>query len=80
MERKEYVKEVELTLDELVEDKKMIAELLESRERELIFNAFRYGAKKDSKIGEEYYEKIGKIRKIRNLIDYLLLLAENKDN
>tara|TARA_R100000808_G_C2152301_1_gene161628 strand:+ start:3914 stop:4189 length:276 start_codon:yes stop_codon:yes gene_type:complete len=91
MERNEYLRELELTLDEIVQDEEIIViikETLNGKERSEIFNSFRYGenwgeksfSKKNSKIGEKQYNKIIKIKKARNLIDYLLLLAQNKNN
>ena len=91
MERDKYLREVELTLAEIVKDKKsiqIIKKCLLDRENKLTFNSFRYGRSlKDSyaigdnsKSGEEYYNEIVKVKKIRNLIDYLLLLVQNKDN
>ena len=91
MERGKYIKEIELTLAEIVEDEKsilIIKKCLLDRENELTFNSFRYvrslndsyAIGDDPKSGEEYYNEIIKVKKIRNLIDYLLLLAQNKDN
>jgi hypothetical protein len=91
MERDEYLKEIELTLDEIVEDQeaiRIIKECLLNRENELSFHSFRYGRclgtgyaiGENPKSGEEYYNKIVKVKKARNLVDYLLLLAQNKDN
>tara|TARA_Y100000593_G_scaffold92376_1_gene183848 strand:+ start:2375 stop:2650 length:276 start_codon:yes stop_codon:yes gene_type:complete len=91
MERDKYLKEIELTLDEIVKDEDLIViikETLDKRERNEVFNSFRYGtilgesmSKEVSPVaGEEHYNKIIKIKKARNLIDYLLLLAQNKDS
>ena len=91
MERGKYLKEIELTLAEIVKEEdsiKIIKQCLEKRENELSFNAFRYGRNySDSyaighnpKTGEDFYNEIIKVKKIRNLVDYLLLLAQNKDN
>ena len=91
MERDKYLKEIELTLAEIVKEEdsiKIIKQCLENRENELSFNSFRYGRTlNDSyaigdnpKSGEEYYNEIIKVKKIRNLVDYLLLLAQNKNN
>ncbi|MAH50993.1 hypothetical protein CMI37_34575 [Candidatus Pacearchaeota archaeon] len=91
MERDKYLKEIELTLAEIVKEEdsvKIIKRCLEKREEELSFNSFRYGRSLgenysigyNSKSGEEYYNEIIKVKKIRNLVDYLLLLAQNKDN
>ena len=90
MERDKYLKEVELTLDEITKDHEIIGiikECLEKSEGEMVFNSFRYGkgpigmsSWTTQKAGEAYYDKIIKIKKARNLIDYLLLLAQNKDN
>ena len=90
MERNEYLKEVELTLDEITKDHEVIEiikECLEKSEGETVFNSFRFGkgpigmgSWTTREAGEEYYDKIIKIKKARNLVDYLLLLAENKYN
>lgn len=89
MERDKYLKEVELTLAEIVKDEEIteiIKATLQDCENKMVFNAFRYGkgpigmgSWSTAKAGEEFYNKILKIKKARNLIDYLLLLAENKD-
>lgn len=93
MERDKYLKEVELTLTEIAKDHEIIEiikESLEKSEGDMVFNSFRYGKGYSSttgyavgarkKAGEEYYNKIIKIKKARNLIAYLLLLADNKNN
>ena len=91
MERGKYLKEIEITLNEIVKEEdsiKIIKQCLEKRESELVFNSFRYGrGLSDSyamgynpKSGEEFYNEIIKVKKIRNLVDYLLLIAQNKDN
>lgn len=92
MEREKYLKEIELTLDEIIKDEDLIAiikETLYKRERNEVFNSFRYGKdlgasmSKDAPLGgsgEEHYYRIIKIKKAKNLIDYLLLLAQNKNN
>ena len=91
MERKEYLKEIELTLDEIVKDEDLIViikDTLDKRERNEVFNSFRYRRNREkgfavgisTEDGEEHYNRIIKIKKARNLIDYLLLLAQNKDN
>ena len=91
MERDKYLKEIELTLAEIVKEEdsvKIIKQCLHKRESELSFNSFRYGRSlsdsyaigHDSKSGEEYYNEIIKVKKIRNLVDYLLLMAQNKEN
>tara|TARA_B100000029_G_scaffold495623_1_gene560804 strand:+ start:440 stop:715 length:276 start_codon:yes stop_codon:yes gene_type:complete len=90
MERKEYLKEIELTLDEIVKDGELIViikETLDKRERNEVFNSFRYRKKREQGFakevtpddGEEHYNRIIKIKKARNLVDYLLLLAQNKN-
>lgn len=93
MERDKYLKEVELTLAEIAKDHEIIEiikESLEKSEGEMVFNSFRYGkgysgstgygVGTTKKAGEEYYDKIIKIKKARNLVAYLLLLTENKNN
>ena len=90
MERSEYLKEIELTLSEIIKDEEtiqIIKECLEDHEKKMVFNSFRYGRKisenysigHNPKAGEEHYNKIIKIKKARNLIDYLILLQQNKD-
>lgn len=76
MERDKYIREIEGVLDQLLEDKEFIKKALTKAENELQFQVFRYSSKK----GEETYEKFAKHKKIKNLIDYLILLRENKDN
>tara|TARA_B100000287_G_scaffold274048_1_gene258078 strand:+ start:4005 stop:4271 length:267 start_codon:yes stop_codon:yes gene_type:complete len=87
MERSEYLKEVEFTLKEIIKDEelvKIIKHSLEKSERELSFNSYRYGMRQPDKskrpqLSEESYNKIIKVKKARNLIDYLILLRQNKD-
>lgn len=90
MERDKYLKEVELTLAEIVKEEdsvKIIKQCLEKRESELSFNSFRYGRSlgdnysigHNPKSGEEFYNKILKAKKAKNLVDYLLLLTQNKN-
>jgi hypothetical protein len=72
MERDKYLKEVEKVLDNLMEDKDLISEHTQREEQKLANDAWRYKT-------EECYENLLKWRKIKNSIDYLLLLRENKD-
>ena len=72
MERDKYLKEIEKVLDNLIEDKDLISEHTQSQEQKLANDAWRYKT-------EEGYERLLKWRKIKNSIDYLLLLRENKD-
>ena len=72
MERNKYLKEIEKVLDNLMEDKDLISEHTLREEQKLANDAWRYKT-------EEVYERLLKWRKIKNSIDYLLLLRENKD-
>ena len=72
MERDKYLKEIEKVLDNLMEDKDLIREHTLREEQKLANDAWRYKT-------EEVYERLLKWRKIKNSIDYLLLLRENKD-
>jgi hypothetical protein len=78
MEREKYLREVERTLRELSKHKKCISEIVTENIRELSFNAYRYGSH-DPEVSENYYNQISEKTKIKNLIDYLILLEENKD-
>ena len=73
MERDKYLKEIEKVLDNLIKDKDLISEHTLREEQKLANDAWRYKT-------EEIYERLLKWRKIKNSIDYLLLLRENKDN
>jgi len=72
MERDKYLKEIEQVLDDLIEDKALINEHFHDLEGKLAIDAWRYKT-------EEIYTSVLKWRKIKNSIDYLLLLRENKD-
>ena len=72
MERDKYLKEIEKVLDDLIEDKALINKHFHDLEGELAIAAWRYKT-------EEIYADVLKWRKIKNSIDYLLLLRENKD-
>ena len=72
MERDKYLKEIEKVLDNLIKDKDLISEHTLREEQKLANDAWRYKT-------EEIYERLLKWRKIKNSIDYLLLLRENKD-
>ncbi len=72
MERDKYLKEIEKVLDDLIKDKGFISKHTQHQEQKLANDAWRYKT-------EEGYERLLKWRKIKNSIDYLLLLRENKD-
>ena len=72
MERDKYLKEIEKILDDLIEDKALIYKTLHDHEGKLAIDAWRYKT-------EKIYANVLKWRKIKNSIDYLLLLRENKD-
>ena len=72
MERDRYLKEIEKVLDELIKDKDLISDHTKREEQKLANDSWRYKT-------EEGYERLLKWKKIRNSIDYLLLLRENKD-
>ena len=90
MERDKYLKEVELTLAEIAKDNEIIEIIkatLADAEGKMVFNAFRYGKGpigmgtwSTAKAGEEHYNRVLKVKKARNLIEYLLLLTENKNS
>lgn len=75
MERNKYLKEIEKVLDQLSEHENEVKKMFSNAEGELNMQVYRYQSKK----GEKTYENLLRVRKIKNLIDYLLLLVENKN-
>ena len=73
MERAKYLIEIEKILDVLIEEKDLILQTIQNEDSKLANEAWRYKTKAG-------YERLLKWRKIKNNIDYLLLLRENKDN
>tara|TARA_R110002110_G_scaffold289468_1_gene503919 strand:- start:167 stop:397 length:231 start_codon:yes stop_codon:yes gene_type:complete len=76
MERNKYIKEIEGVLDQLLESKSFLRKTLVDAENELHLQVYRYASKK----GERTYENLAELKKVKNLIDYLILLRENKDD
>ena len=73
MERDKYLKEIEKVLDDLIRDKSLINKHFHDHECKLANDSWRYKTEKG-------YERLLKWKKVRNSIDYLLLLRENKDS
>ncbi|MAF43711.1 MAG: hypothetical protein CMI54_06050 [Parcubacteria group bacterium] len=73
MERDKYLREIEKILDNLIEEKALLSEHIRMHESKLVNDSWRYKTEKG-------YKRLLKWRKIKNSIDYLLLLRENKDN
>ena len=66
-------KEVFLIIKDLKPHKSQILDLLDSHTKEMHFNFLRY------KQGEKEYNNLSDLKKIRNLIEYLLTIDEDNN-
>lgn len=70
---KDPTKEVLLIVKDLKPHKSQILNLLDSHTKEMHFNFLRYNQ------GEEEYNNLSNLKKIRNLIEYLLTIDEDNN-
>ena len=67
-------KEVFLIIKDLKPHKSQILDLIDSHTKEMHFNFLRY------KQGEKEYNNLSDLKKIRNLIEYLLTIDEDNND
>jgi len=71
---KDPTKEVFLIIKDLKPHKSQILNLLDSHTKEMYFNFLRYNQ------GEKEYNNLSDLKKIRNLIEYLLTIDEDNND
>jgi len=71
---KDPTKEVLLIIEDLKPHKSQILNLLDSHTKEMYFNFLRYNQ------GEKEYNNLSDLKKIRNLIEYLLTIDEDNND
>ncbi len=72
--KKDPCEEVFLIIKDLKVHKKQILDILERQEKEMHFNFLRYNS------GEKAYDNIANVKKVKNLIEYLLIIDEDNTN